>query len=210
MNAATLFLFTTLVLRSGQHIDLDGPWSEDAGRIIFRSASGTLYSVPKVEVDLETTRAVNAAPLVASTDRLKLKVSEDERKRLIQQLEQNHAGTPPAPARSLEQPPAPVENRVNEDEWTWRNRARGYEEQIRQMCENRDLLVARSQALRAHIAGLISLGYKTSQFTYDSTQLQLALEQIPYADLDIQRAQRAYDQFRDDARRQGIPPGWLR
>ena len=207
MNVATLFLFTTLVLRSGQHIDLDGPWREDAGRIVFRTTGGTLYSVPKAEVDLETTRAVNAAPLVATTDRLKLKVSEEERKRLIQELERNHGGTPPPPEPKVAEPqPLPV----NEDEWTWRNRARGYEEQIRRMHEDRDLLVARSQALRSHIAGLISLGYKTSQFTYDSTQLQLALEQIPYAELDIERAQRAYDQFKDDARRQGIPPGWLR
>jgi hypothetical protein len=26
----------------------------------------------------------------------------------------------------------------------------------------------------------------------------------------VQRAQRLYDRFRDDARRQGVSPGWLR
>ena len=35
-------------------------------------------------------------------------------------------------------------------------------------------------------------------------------EQIPRAELELHRAQREHDQFRDDARRQGVTPGWLR
>ena len=68
----------------------------------------------------------------------------------------------------------------------------------------------RVSELQNKIQGFISLGYKPSQFTYDSTQLQNTLEQIPYARLEVTQAIRAYDQFREDARREGILPGWLR
>jgi hypothetical protein len=211
MHIATLLLLSTLVLRSGHPIEVDGAWHLENGRIIFR-AGGTLYSVPVAEVDLEATRAIAAPALVAAKDHLKLKVGEEERKRLIQDLEQNHAGKPAPPEQTtITVPPAPAaEARTNEDEWTWRNRAREHEERIRQARENRDLLATRADQLRSHIAGLVSLGYKPGQFTYDSTLLQSTIEQIPYADLEIQRAERAYAQFRDDARRMAITPGWLR
>src|SRR4051794_20969027 len=93
---SALFLLSTLVLRSGEHLDIDGPWHEQNGRIVFRSAAGTLYSVPKADVDLDTTRALAAPPLVAASPAtLKLKVTDEERRRLIAELEQNHSGTPP-------------------------------------------------------------------------------------------------------------------
>jgi len=43
-----------------------------------------------------------------------------------------------------------------------------------------------------------------------TSQLGLAREQIPLARLEVSRAQRALDQFLDDARKQAILPGWLR
>src|SRR5690242_20225885 len=96
MNIATFFLLSTLVLRSGQHISIDGPWHEDRCRIVFRDAGGTLYSVPKDEVDLDTTRAMSVPPLVATPPGvLRLKVSEEEKKRLIAALEESHTGLPP-------------------------------------------------------------------------------------------------------------------
>jgi hypothetical protein len=209
MHIAALFFITTLVLRSGQHVNLDGPWREQAGRIVFRNTDGTLYSVPAAEVDLEASRAMSAPPLVATADKLRLKVSEEERKRLIQDLERNHAGQPPIPQKTVENLPVPAPEN-HDEEWTWRKRSRDFQERIRQARENRDLLVSKAEALRSHIAGLVSLGYKPQQFSYDSTQLQRTLEQIPYAELEIQRAQRAWDQFRDDARRLGVMPGWIR
>jgi hypothetical protein len=213
MHIATLLLVSTLVLRSGHPIEVDANWHEENGRILFR-AGGTLYSVPVAEVDLEATRAIAAPALVAAKDHMKLKVGEEERKRLIQDLEQNHAGRPAPPEQTtIMVPPAPTGEGAGapqEDEWTWRNRAREHEERIRQARENRDLLATRAEQLRSHIAGLISLGYKPGQFSYDSTLLQSTIEQIPYADLEIQRAERAYAQFRDDARRMAITPGWLR
>ena len=212
MNIATFFLLSTLVLRSGQHIEVSGPWHEDHGRVIFHGADGTLYSVPKDEVDLDTTRAMSVPPLVAAqpNDTIRLKVTEEERKRLIAKLEENHTGTAPKErtlgVEMVKEPPPPN----TEDEWSWRNRARDFEERVRQARENRDLLVTRAEALRSHISGLLSLGYKPSQFSYDTTQLQYFIEQIPSADLEITRAERAYAQFRDDARRMDVPPGWMR
>jgi len=38
----------------------------------------------------------------------------------------------------------------------------------------------------------------------------VTLDQIPAAELEVTRAERANAQFRDDARKQGILPGWLR
>ena len=215
MNIATFFLLSTLVLRSGQHIDIGGPWHEGGGRIVFRTVDGTLFSVPKDEVDLETTRAMSVPPLVATPQpderSIKFKVSVEEKKRLIAELENNHTGVPSRERTvGVEMIPAvePAEN--SEEEWSWRNRARDFEERIRQARENRDLLTTRVQALKGHITSLLSLGYRPSQFTYDSTQLQYLIEQIPIADLEITRAERAYAQFRDDARRLSVPPGWLR
>jgi len=210
MILPTLFLLNTLVLRSGQHLDLDGPWREENGRVLFR-ANGTLFSIPKSDVDLDTTRALAAPPLVATPPgTIKLKASEEERKRLIAELEQNHSGTPGP--RGVVAGVTTVEESVppNPDEWEWRNRARGYEERIRQARESRDLLLTRADQLRSHISSLFSLGYHPSQFTYDTSQLQYTLEAIPSAELEITRAERAYAQFREDARRMAIAPGWLR
>ena len=141
-------------------------------------------------------------------DLQKLKGTEADRQRLIAELEQNHSGREAAPLRLADLPPA--EPRNTDAEWSWRSRARVYEEEIRQAKENLDLLEQKAAALRSHIAGLLSLGYKPSQFTYDATSLQGTLEQIPYAELAVTRAERAYDDFREEARRKGITPGWLR
>jgi hypothetical protein len=88
--------------------------------------------------------------------------------------------------------------------------ARAREEQVRRAQENLALLQQRISDLEFEISGFLSLGYTPQQFTYQTTQLAYAREQIPVAQREVSRAQRAYDQFRDDARRQGVLPGWLR
>ncbi|MEA2488443.1 MAG: hypothetical protein QOH21_235, partial [Acidobacteriota bacterium] len=52
--------------------------------------------------------------------------------------------------------------------------------------------------------------FKPHQYTYQATQLEHALAAIPRAELDITRAERLYAEFREDARKEGILPGWLR
>ena len=203
---------SALVLRDGVRIDVDGAIHVENGRATFR-VGGTLYSVPAEEVDLEATRIVGAEAQPAKIpERSRLRVSESQRDRLLRDLEQNHDGKA-APAEALRIPPGPTAGeraQTSEDEWSWRRQARGYEEGIRRAQENLDLLLQRAAELRAQISGLLSLGFKPNQFSYQTTVLAYTEEQIPGADLQVQRAQRAFEQFRDDARRQGVMPGWLR
>lgn len=214
--ATTLSIPTqTLVLKSGVHFAVErGGVTEQDGRVIYRSG-GALYSLPSAEVDFEATRAtttvVEARP---EADRVRIKVSDAEKQRLLRELEQNHTGTP-ASAESLRIPRDPSESQTplekgSTEEWTWRRQARAHEEGIRQSKEALQLLQNKAERLRSQIAGFVSLGYKPSQFSYQTTELQYTLEALPEAELAIQRAERAYAQFRDDARRLGVTPGWLR
>lgn len=216
MNFPTLLLLTatmsTLVLRSGDRILIEGTPTQQAGVVVFRSG-GALFSVPATEVNEVATREANAEADSADTDRKPLKVSAPERERLIKALEQNHAGEPPAPQKLLQpasEPATAPKGASAEDEWKWRREARGYQEAIRQSEENLALLHERAANLEGEIRGLLSLGYQPRSFTYQTTQLANVREQIPYAELEVERARRAWDQFRDDARRQGVMPGWLR
>ncbi len=217
MNFPTLLLLTatmsTLVLRSGDRILIEGTPTRQEGIVVFRSG-GALFSVPATEVNEVATREANAEAGSADSNRKPLKVSATERERLIKALEQNHAGEPPVPQKLLEEPasePAAAQRAASaEDEWKWRREARGYQEAIRQSEENLALLHERAASLEGQIRGLLSLGYQPRSFTYETTQLANVREQIPYAELEVERARRAWDQFRDDARRQGVMPGWLR
>ena len=201
-----------LILRDGVRIDVDGPVKVENGQVIFR-VGGTLYSVPADEVDLMAMRVISTPlNLAKSAERARLRVTEAERNRLLRDLEQNHVGKP-APAEALRIPPGPTSEQreqATDDEWTWRRQARSYEETIRRAQENVDLLQDRADQLKAHIANLLSLGYKPNQFSYETTQLAYTIEAIPSAQLEVQRAERRYDQFRDEARRRGVMPGWLR
>jgi hypothetical protein len=201
-------LTTTLILRNGSRFDVDGPIREERGHIIFRS--GTLYSIPVAEVDMEATRAAVTRTVIATVDQdKKLKVSASERDRLLRELEQNHSGSP-AQVLDLEKVVEPRESPDKGDEWSWRNAARAHEEAIRRAKENVALLRDRAELLKRQIQQFVALGYRGRQFSYQSTELQLTLDQIPAAELEVTRAERANAQFRDDARKQGIMPGWLR
>jgi hypothetical protein len=232
MNGIAVLLFvvttlssvpaTTLILRSGEHYDIQGPIREENGRVIFQQAGGALYSIPVAEVDFEATRAAAATPIVVrlteqaklpAKDAKKLRVSDAERERLLRELEKNHSGTPAEPQKELEvSAPSPTaeEKLRNPEEWEWRHRARDFDEAVRRAQENLDLLKARIEQLERQILGFTNLGYKAGQFTYQTSELQIARDQLPAAELEVTRAKRANDQFREDARKQGILPGWLR
>lgn len=203
---------TTLVLRDGHRIEVDGPIREEHGRVLFVT-HGSFYSIALDEVDLTATRAAVAPPVIVNAgEPARLKVSPEERDRLLRELEQNHTGKP-GPPPILQPPASPTEGEKQqavEDEWAWRAKARSFDERLRQSEENRDLLIHRAEQLKAQISGFLSLGFRPAQFTYQSTELEYTLAQLPAADLEVQRAERARDQFRDDARRLGILPGWLR
>jgi hypothetical protein len=132
------------------------------------------------------------------------------RPRLLEELEKNHDGTaPPPPQQFVPEAPA-VSVEPAGDEHEWRARARGHEENIRRAQEELVMLETRVEELRAQIHSFVSLGYQPRQFTYQTTQLAQAMEQIPYAKLEVTRAERAWTQFKEDARKAGVMPGWLR
>ncbi|MGZ8867263.1 MAG: hypothetical protein ACXW2P_02890 [Thermoanaerobaculia bacterium] len=218
MTPATLLMLVvsaTLILRTGERIDVTGPIREVDGQVIFRVPGGTLYSLPASEIDQEGTRALEEARRKAADPApRKLKVTPEERDRLLADLAKNRNGQQPEPQRSLTQPPpAPsrAEQAAERDaEWEWRQRARTYEEDIRRAEEELQLLRNRIDELESEIRGLVSLGYAPRQFSYQTTVLVTTKEQIPAAELAVTQARRAYDQFREDARRAGVMPGWLR
>lgn len=209
--AALLIVASTLILRSGERIAVEGPVAQRNGVVIFRSG-GALYSMPTYEVDETATKAANDPGEETPRAPRRLKVSVAERERLLRELERNHDGGSPVEFTVPAGPPArePSAPAADGEEWSWRQRARAYEESVRQARENLDMLLNRVEQLRAEIRGLVALGWKPQSFTYQTTQLAYAEEAIPGAELRVTRAQRQYDQFRDDARRMGIMPGWLR
>ena len=81
---------------------------------------------------------------------------------------------------------------------------------MRRAQEELALLETRAQELRDQIYSFLSLGFQPRQFTYQTTQLARTEERIPYAQLEVTRAERAWAQFKEDARRAGVMPGWLR
>ena len=144
---------------------------------------------------------------------MRIKVSEAERQRLLRELAQNHKGKP-ATAAQMQLPPPRLEEppleKAASEEWSWRRQARAHDEDIREAKEGLRLLTEKVERLQGEIRAFVGLGYKPSQFSYQSTELSYTLEQIPAAQLAVQRAERANAQFRDDARRLGVLPGWLR
>ena len=210
MSIALSLPTTSIVLRSGERIEVDGPIRQEEGRVIFR-ADGVLYSIPLPEVDLDVTRAATEnVTVVRGDERMRIKKSKEERNRLLRELEKNHSGTA-APPRPAERPSrVEAEPASNRDEWSWRQAARSYEDALRQSQEELQLLTDRVEKLRYEISTFVSLGYRPSQFSYQTSELQIAIDSVPRAELQVARARRALDQFRDDARRQGVMPGWLR
>jgi hypothetical protein len=220
MNALLLLLTltSTIVLRSGERIPVEGTVREEKGVATFRS-NGRLYSMPMTEIERiekqeEAPKTETPAATPAPKPKARLAVSEEERKRLLAELEKNRAGGPPRPlpaVRETPPPPSREEEREQRDEENrWRSQARAHEESIRRANEDLYLLESRAKELEDQIHSFISLGYKPRQFSYQTTELERTREQIPYAKLEVTRAERAFEQFREDARRQGILPGWLR
>ena len=220
--ALGLVLATVLVLRSGDRIDVAGDIRFEGQTAVFRTESGALYSLPTSEIvsianAATAPRAVEPAPTKAEAavePTRKLKLTTEERQRLLGDLSKNRNGQPAPKQPLLDNPPAPApprsESERTAEEWRWRRESREYDERVTRARENLDLLQARIEKLRDEILSFSSLGYKPSQFTYQTTQLQFALDALPDAELEVRRAERARDQFRDDARRQGVMPGWLR
>lgn len=228
----------TIVLKAGERIAVSGGVTLDGSRAVFRTREGALYSIPVDEIDVEAT--ANASPdpvaprkartaaenkaldaLVSATASKSLAgrtlvVSEEEKRRLLDALKESR-GTPepPRPYQPVsfdDSKSAPREMAGDRDseEWVWRDRARGFQESVKQRKEELRMLVDKEQQLSDEIIGLMNRGYNGNQFSYQVLSLARVRDEIPYARLELERSERALAQFMDDARRQGILPGWLR
>jgi len=203
MNA--FLLAVTLILQSGDRMAVEGAVREENGTLIFRSG-GLLYSVPVAEV----LRVEESDHAPQEKPKRRLRVSEERMKELIAELEKNRGGAGVAPPPPPTAKPLPKPEPQPEDEIHWRSHARAHEENVRRAREELALLEARAEALQAEINTLFALGFQPRDFTYQTTQLARTRERIPYARLEITRAERAWQEFREEARRAGIMPGWLR
>src|ERR1043165_4503421 len=122
MNALLLLITlttSTLVLRTGERIAVEGTPRTDNGVTTFRSA-GLLYSLPAEEL----VRIEGICAKTGEKPKWTLAVSAEERRRLIEALEQNHAGQsapPPAPemlrAVTAPEPTPPPDPGTAESEW---------------------------------------------------------------------------------------------
>ena len=204
-----LLLAVTLILQSGDRIVIEGSVRQENGILIFRSG-GLLYSVPVAEV-ARVEEAERAAKDEQEKPKMRLRVSEERLKELIAELEKNHSGTAPPPPPAAPKSTAP-ESRADQelDEAAWRVQARTHEENIRRAREDAAMLQARAEQLENEIRTLLALGFTPRDFTYQTTQLARTRERIPQAQLEVTRAERAFEQFREEARRAGVLPGWLR
>jgi hypothetical protein len=227
-----------IVLRTGEQISVSGGVTLEGSRAVFRTPDGSLFSLPVDEIDVEATADPSAAPapprrvrsaaenkaledLIRSTTSKTLSnrtlvVSDEEKRRLLDELKDSR-GTPVAPRPYERVTQDESSSNAKEtagprtsDEWYWRDRARGYQERVRQQKENLQMLISKEQQLSDEIIGFLNLGYNGDQFSYQVLSLARVRDQIPYARLELERAERALAHFMDDARRQGILPGWLR
>jgi hypothetical protein len=204
---------TTLVLRSGDRIAVEGPVKEEKGIVTFRS-NGLLYSMPATEIDSEATAEVEAEREKETEAVRRLRLPAEERDRLLRELEQNHEGQAIHPDEGLPPLPSPPTpealQQQKRDERTWRSMSRDYEESVRRAREELELLEQRVEQLQNQIRMLIGQGFQPHEFTYQTSRLVHTRERLPGAQLDVARAERALAQFREDARREGVLPGWLR
>ncbi|HEX9983830.1 MAG TPA: hypothetical protein VGF69_11240 [Thermoanaerobaculia bacterium] len=202
-------LLIVLVLKSGERIETDEAPRTESGVVVFK-VDGQLFSMPVAEVDEEATRlAAEEKPAETETTK-KLKVTPEERDRLLRELSKNHSGTPAAPLKPSSTVDVVEKKPENDDEAYWRRRAKDHDEAVLRAKEELQFLHARLEKLRAEINTFLILGFRPHQFTWQTSRLVRTEEQIPRAELELTRAERARTDFREEARRAGVMPGWLR
>lgn len=207
-----------LVFTSGTEIAVCGNPDLSTETVIFSSADGRLYSVARGEIaglkDSNDQSRSMSVPKDEEASR-SFSVTTAEKQRLLESLEKSR-GTPvprqkepPAPASDL-RPDREIEVSGGSDERLWRERARAADERLLRAREELDLLRRRERKLEDELLGLRALGFRDNQFSYQIFQLQLTRDSMDRALLEIQRAERARFQLMEDARKEGILPGWLR
>lgn len=217
------FLLATILLLDGG-TRIEGEIVERAnGRVVVRTSAGLLYSVPESSIRSESESAHSteekgkAAVRVAPARRLpesKIRVSDEEKNRLLTELSKNHSGKT-APKQSWEIPkpqPAEAEIEVTErsDESYWREESRKRDEAVRRATEQYELLTRREREIEDTVRMMLASGVNPDHMGYQVMALTDTRTMREQARLAIESAKRHRDALHEDARREGILPGWLR
>lgn len=212
-------------LTSGETIEIDAQPVADGRRVIFK-VKGRAYSLPadmiaEIGPIPGDDRGTNRAGEDAATHRLRVdRESVAQRfgalSRAETEAEAKARGEtpPPAPPQNLPAPvtqPPPRHDVPDErEERYWRGRARALHEGVLQATETLELLTRRERRLNDEILGLLALGHPESHLGRQAWQLQNTRDAIEAAALEIKRARRALADFEEEARREGVYPGWIR
>lgn len=229
---ATL-LFTepveVIVLRDGHRIEVSGPVRSVDGRAVFRTPAGRLHSLPLEEIDMVATQkglagspsarqAPAAKAVEAEAPKRKLKVSEDEKRRLLEELSGNHSGTPSPlekerPSEEKDDWVAKSEKEREEMERQaarWRERARAVRDREESARRTLADLQRREQEIEDTIRSLYAAGYDPNLLGGHVRALESTRAQMDAARRALEAAERARRDLEEDARKAGALPGWLR
>lgn len=214
-----------IVLRSGQVIPVEELVRVEKGRLLFINSGGTLYSLRLSDVDIEKTDArlpanrtasdVDVREMPAEVDAAvrKLPVSAEEKKRILAEMEKrSHTGRARKTSGTAPDPPPDMEVPVEgeNDEWKWREASRRYREAVERAKEQLDSARQREKELNDLLLFFAGGTGDATHYSYLVVQLSDLRSLIPELQAKVRRAEEAWFQFREDARRQGILPGWLR
>lgn len=217
-----------VVLRDGSVVEVENLIRVERGRLIFEAAGGVLYSVRLSDVDVEATDARlpanrRSAEVEPREDDLteaegrpglprRLPVSDEEKERILRLMEaRSHTGRARPRTEEVQIEPdleIPVEG--ESDEWQWRLASRSFDDAVERAKD--DLRAARQTERELNDLLLFYAGSSgdASNYSYLVYQLADVRSLIPRLEADVARAEEARRRFLDDARRQSIPPGWLR
>lgn len=227
---ATLALFATLlfdqpvkvlILQSGHRIEIQGDVIEQRGKAVFRNLNGVAYSLPISEIDIDATLGRSSAtgdsstkPEAAEVSSKKIKVSEEEKKALLEKLSQNHSGQAPseseaAPSTDRPAPGSVRSERGGGDEDSWRQRARNARENVRAAQDRLQTLEDQEQRLELQVRALMGMS-DTEGFASLVRQLEDTRTMSGQARDRVAAAQRDMLALEEEARVKDILPGWLR
>lgn len=210
-----------IVLRSGERIAVSGELRREGDRVIFRSRSGALYSLPASDIDEEpTARAASPQPASAAGAEpqkpatRKLRGDEATKRKLLADLAKSR-GTPVQPAPPTATPQAipaaaAAADAEKKSEESWRRRSLTIEANLKIAQDRVRYLEARIRDLDDEVRALLVLGNAPDTISRQVVELQDTKARLERAETDLKSAEAERAAFQDEARRAGVLPGWLR
>lgn len=217
-----------LVLRSGAVLPIEEVVSVEDGLLIFVGRDSVVYSLPVRQVDVMATEArlhsresrpathppagrKAEGPGFPADDRLPH--SDEEKARILKEIESySHTGVSGRGATHDRTAPSDLEVTVEggSDEQSWRSAALGYRREIAGLEDRLRILKRRERAINDQLLYLAGASGNAGGYGYLVIELSDLRTEIPLTRARLSRAEKEFAQFRRRARREGVPPGWLR